>query len=318
MIAYSHKTKQYLLLALKVFILGITFGYIYFKITHNETLDLKEFSSEVFSKNNNSIVSILIFFLLAFANWFFEILKWKTVASVVQKLSFLTAMKQSLYSLTVSLATPNRIGDYGAKAYFFELEKRKQILLLNFFSNSVQMGVTILFGILGLTYIIQKFGLSISFSKLAIGVFSLILIVILGFVFKEQQLIVKGLSISKVLNHIKNLSFLVKIKAVTYSFIRYLIFSYLFFYLLLFFGATISLYEAFPIIFAMYLLVSLVPTIFIFDVIVRGGTAVWLFSIIGVSELTVLSTVLAMWMLNFVFPSILGGYYMFTYKPRKS
>jgi len=318
MIAYSHKTKQYLLLALKVFILGITFGYIYFKITQNETLDLKEFSSDVFSKNNNSIGSILIFFLLAIANWFFEILKWKTVASVVQKLSFLTAMKQSLYSLTVSLATPNRIGDYGAKAYFFELEKRKQILLLNFFSNSVQMGVTILFGILGLTYIIQKFGLSISFSKLAIGVFSLILIVILGFVFKEQQLIVKGLSISKVLNHIKNLSFLVKIKAVTYSFIRYLIFSYLFFHLLLFFGANISLYEAFPIIFTMYLLVSLVPTIFIFDVIVRGGTAVWLFSIIGVSELTVLSTVLAMWMLNFVFPSILGGYYMFTYKPRKS
>jgi hypothetical protein len=65
----------------------------------------------------------------------------------------------------------------------------------------------------------------------------------------------------------------------------------------------------------MYLLVSIVPTIFIFDVVVRGGAAVWLFSFVGISETPVLCTVLSMWILNFVIPSIVGGIFMFTYRP---
>src|SRR5690606_39449750 len=82
---------------------------------------------------NPYILSFL--FLLVLSNWFFEILKWKTVVSVIENINFKTAAKQCLASLTVSLATPNRIGEYGAKAFFFASEKRKKILFLNFFSN---------------------------------------------------------------------------------------------------------------------------------------------------------------------------------------
>jgi hypothetical protein len=64
----------------------------------------------------------------------------------------------------------------------------------------------------------------------------------------------------------------------------------------------------------MYLFVSVIPTIFIFDLVVRGGVAVWLFSMVGVSELTILSTVLSMWLLNFVFPAIWGSFYVANYK----
>jgi len=65
----------------------------------------------------------------------------------------------------------------------------------------------------------------------------------------------------------------------------------------------------------MYFLVSTVPTIFIFDVVVRGGVAVWLFSFAGISDLMVLSTVLVMWILNFVLPSIIGSYFVIAYQP---
>ena len=64
----------------------------------------------------------------------------------------------------------------------------------------------------------------------------------------------------------------------------------------------------------MYLIASIVPTIFIFDVVVKGGAAVWLFSLAGIPEIPVLSTVLSMWILNFVFPSVIGGFYLFNYK----
>jgi len=65
----------------------------------------------------------------------------------------------------------------------------------------------------------------------------------------------------------------------------------------------------------MYFFASVVPTVFVFDVVVRGGIAVWLFSFAGIPEFTVLSTVLAMWILNFVLPSIFGSFFILTYQP---
>jgi len=146
MFALSHKSKKKLLLALKLFILAVTFWYVYLKLTQNKAIDFNYFSNRI--SDNNVLFSFLGFILLTIANWFFEILKWKTIVSEIQNISFTTALKQSLASLTVSLATPNRIGEYGAKAYFFEKEKRKNIVLLIFFHNSFQMAVTMLFGVL--------------------------------------------------------------------------------------------------------------------------------------------------------------------------
>ena len=314
MMVVNHKAKQYLLIALKVFILTITFGYIYLKLTQNESIDLKEFSKIVFVNDFNTILSILFFLFLAFANWFFEILKWKTLVSKLQGLSFLTAMKQSLASLTVSLATPNRIGEYGAKAYFFEKDKRKNILLLNFFHNSFQMLVTTFFGVIGFVVVVLKYELPLSTIKLIISLLVLGLIVVLGFILKKQQLVFKGLTFSKIITKFKNLSLQIRIKALIYSVIRYLIFSFLFYSLLLFFGAEISFVIFIPLIFSMYLIASIVPTIFIFDIVVKGGVAVWLFSMAGISEILILITVLSMWILNFVIPSIIGGFYLLSYK----
>lgn len=313
MITISHKSKQYLLSALKVIILAVTFGYIYSKLTQNESLRFSDFTASLISGTSHNLL-ILLFLLLAGLNWFFEILKWKTVASLVEPLTFKTALQQSLSALTVSLATPNRIGDYGAKLMYFEPKKRKQIALLNFVSNSVQMGVTCFFGLLGLVYMIRQFGLEFSILNLALFGISVLILGILGYIFKEKQLILKGLSIAKVLKYIHNISNEVKMKVILLSISRYIVFSFLFYRLLLFFGASISFSEAMPIIFCMYLLVSLIPTIFIFDVIVRGGVAVWLFSMAGVVELTVLSAVLAMWLLNFVIPAAWGSFYVAKFK----
>lgn len=289
-----------------------TFGYIYLKIAQNESISFSEFILTI-GKRQSTLV--LLFFGFAAANWFFEILKWQTVISPVRKLSFTEATRQSLAALTVSLATPNRIGEYGAKAYFFASHKRKQVLLLNFFSNFTQMGITCIFGAYGLVYVIGNFGLSVSITNSVIVIFGLILFGTTGYIFKEKELFVKDLSIGKVLRYTKNLPIGLKVKTIVYALLRYIIFSSLFYLLLNFFGAEINVSEAMPIIFAMYLLASVIPTIFIFDVVIRGGIAVWLFSLSGIPEWPVLCTVLAMWLLNFVIPAIWGSFYVVTHRP---
>lgn len=315
MIAASHKTKQYLLAAAKVLVLAVTFGYIFYKLKNNPSLNFGEFTATIFSKGIISGYFLLLFLILAAANWFFEILKWQTLVSTFEKINFKTAAKQSLASLTVSLATPNRIGEYGAKAFFFESRKRKKILLLNFFSGGAQMLVTIFFGIFGLLYLFRNFNIDLSIATLSYILIGLILLFAIAYYFKEKQLLLKGFSIAKTIKFFKSIPFQLQFRTVFFSTFRYVIFSGMFYGLLLFFGANVPFLEAILLIFAMYLLVSVIPTFFIFDVIIRGGIAVWLFSFAEVPELIVLFTVFAMWLFNFVLPALLGSFFVLTYQP---
>lgn len=315
MISLSHKSKQYLLVALKVLILAATFWYIYYKLKGTNANTIESFSKALDMKGLHLFYYLLLFITLSILNWFFEILKWKTVVSFIQPISFGKALKQSLSALTVSLATPSRVGDYGAKALFYNSEKRKQILLLNFFSNGLQMGTTIIFGLYGLWYVWMYFDLKLSIVNMMLLLFVALLLGLLGYLFKEKELIVKGFSVGNVIRYFKKLDASIRLRTMLYAIIRYILFSYLFYSLLRFFGVEMHLLEAMPIIFAMYLLVSIIPSLFIFDVVVRGGVAVWLFSLAGISELPVLSAVLSIWVLNFVIPAIWGSFYVISYKP---
>ena len=311
----SYKAKQYLLASAKALILVITFGYIFYKLKNNPTVDLVDFISLIQQKGSSSIYFLSLFLSLTAANWFFEILKWQTLVSTLEEINFKTAMKQSLASLTVSLATPNRVGEYGAKALFFERSKRKKILFLNFLSGTAQMLATVIFGVIGLFYFIRNFKIDysiVSFLYFGIG---LITFLSIAYYFNKKKQKNKDLTNSKAIRFFKKIPFRIKLKTIIFSIFRYIIFSGMFFCLLLFFGADIPFLEAILLIFSMYLLVSILPTLFIFDVVIRGGVAVWLFSFAGISELVVLPSVLAMWFFIFVLPSLLGSFYIVTYQP---
>ena len=100
---------------------------------------------------------------------------------------------------------------------------------------------------------------------------------------------------------------------IAYSIIRYLIFSFQFYYLLYLFGVDITYFNAMIVITTMYLLSSIVPTIFVFDVVVKGSIALYLFNIVGVNDLTILSVITLMWMLNFVLPSVFGSLFVLNF-----
>jgi len=306
-----HKSKQYWLVALKVLLLGLTFAYIYYKITSGETLQWRTFISEIQSKN---FIYILFFIVLASINLMLEIAKWQTAVSKITSISFPEATKQSLMALTISLPTPNRIGDYGAKAFFYPSEKRKEILLLNFISSSAQMAVTCLFGGIGLFMLASRYTLPFSNTNVIIASSLLLVAVVAGYFFRRKQLIVKGLSIFNVVRYVKKLSVSIKLRLLLYSIARYLVFGFLFFVTLLFFGTDISISQAVSLIFTMYLLVSIVPSFLLFDVVIRGGVAVWLFSLLGIPELPILCTVFTMWLLNFILPALVGSFYVVSYK----
>ncbi|WP_114492405.1 lysylphosphatidylglycerol synthase domain-containing protein [Candidatus Ulvibacter alkanivorans] len=314
MVSLPHKSTQYLPAALKVFILGVTFWFVYSKLVSNDQLSLSEFFQTLARSSSITLWTLLFCFGVAGLNWAAETAKWKALASTLQPINFSTAWKQTLTALTVSLATPNRIGEYGAKAYFFNTTQRKKVLLLTFFSNGMQLCITFLFGLVGLAFVLLRYDLQLSIGK---GIFLILVIGIVGIIgywLKEKQLGIKGLSIAAVIRYFSTLPKRIWVQTTLYAGLRYLLFSSLFLILLWCFDVNASLITLLPLIYAMYLLASIVPSVFLLDVVIKGGVAVWLFSLAGIDAYPVLCTVLAMWLLNFVFPAIVGSYYLLRYK----
>jgi hypothetical protein len=264
-----------------------------------------------YSFSSNTV--ILLLFLTIF-NWFFEILKWQNLTSYVKNISFFEATKQSLAAHTASLFTANRIGEYGAKAIYFSKPLRKRILLLNLLGNMAQMGSTLVFGIVGFILFLSKYNVDISYYKmLRLLVLILLIIVFLFFGIKQSKFEIKGFSIQRIKAFIVAMPIKIHLKSIMFSGIRYLIFSFQFYYLLYLFRVDLDYLNSMIIIASMYLLSSIIPTIFVFDVIVKGSIALFLFNFVDVNELTVLSITMLMWLLNFVLPSVFGGFYVLNF-----
>ncbi|MCB0447549.1 MAG: flippase-like domain-containing protein [Gelidibacter sp.] len=310
----SYKTKQFFVVLIKLSIVVGAFYFIYLKLIENETLDFRVFVDFLNKKEVFSLKNILFLLFLSIFNWFFEILKWHNLVSSITKISFKTGLEQSLGALTASLFTPNRIGEYGAKAIYYPSELRKKVMLLNLVSNMMQMAVTTVFGIIGLLFFMTQYHLEIDFKK---ALYALTLLMLVGafflFSLQHKAFEIKGFSIKKIIDFIKNIRKTIIIKTVVFSVLRYFIFSFQLYYLLHIFGVSISYPNAMMVITSMYLLSSVIPSVFIFDVVIKSGVAVYLFSLIGVNELTILSIIMIMWLLNFVLPSVFGSYYVLNF-----
>jgi uncharacterized membrane protein YbhN (UPF0104 family) len=312
----SHKSKQFFAVVIKLaIVIGATY-FIYNKLVHNKQLNFDTFVLQLKASNLFNEPTILILFLATFSNWFFEIIKWKTLVKHIKSISIWESTAHSLGGLTASLFTPNRIGEYGAKALYFKKSQRKHVLGLNFLGNTAQLIATLFFGLIGFSFFVYEFRIELPWYKITrMGTIFVIIAILFLAGTKQKRFKIKGYSWSGLKHFIRQVSSSIHIKNMSFSIVRYLIFSHQFYFLLVIFGASHSYLMLMSAITAMYLITSLIPMLFIFDVIVKGSVAVWQFGYLGISELNILTVVSLMWILNFVLPSIVGSYFVLKFNP---
>ena len=310
-----YKTKQFLFVLIKLSIVVSAGYFIYSKLLLNENLLFSTYIAFLIENDPFSPKNVLFLVFLTLFNWFFEILKWQKLVQIVQKISFKDALEQSLGGLTASLVTPNRIGDYGAKVMYYTNRFKGKIVLLNLVGNISQMTITTVFGVIGLTIFVNFYQVDINYYRVTRFVFILLIIAILSFFgVKHRRFKVKGHSYVDLIDFIKSITINVKAKTLVFSLIRYLIFSFQFYFFLSVFGVAIDYLDAMVVITSMYFLASIIPSISIFDVVIKGSVAVFLFSFLKINELTILTIITSMWLLNFVIPSVFGGYYILNFR----
>tara|TARA_B100000768_G_scaffold61376_1_gene59489 strand:- start:626 stop:850 length:225 start_codon:yes stop_codon:yes gene_type:complete len=60
-----------------------------------------------------------------------------------------------------------------------------------------------------------------------------------------------------------------------------------------------------------FLFVSIIPTIVVAEIGVRGSVAIYVFSLFTFNSIGVFSSTLLLWIINLVIPSLIGIYFVF-------
>ena len=181
-----------------------------------------------------------------------------------------------------------------------------------------QLFATCLFGVVGLTLYLIKYRINVShqnlYQKLSISIF-IILLMLFIYNYVRPSFISSRLKKILSLNHY--VSKTIRTKNMLLSILRYLVFSFQFYVLLILLNVNLSYFDAMIPITSMYLLSSVIPTIVLFDFAVKGSVAFYIFEIVGVNEITIISSITLMWLLNVVVPTFIGSFFVLSLNTTK-
>lgn len=308
----TRKAKQFLVVIIKLLIVGGAFYFIYDRITNNEQLDWVRFTDILQAKHSFWIVFLILF--LTFMNRFLEILKWKNLVSYIHPISLGKATEQVLAAVTAALFTPNGIGEYAAKTLYFSKKESKEIIFLNLICNGIQLIIAVVVGMIGLFIFNGNYHvIPLNIILIVTGIIAAIIILL----FLSRNFNIKGYSIKRLLEKINSIPRNIHHKNIILAVFRYLVLMHQYYFLFYIFGIDLPYPIMMCTISATYFLGSSLPSFQFLDFAVKGSVALFFFEILGVNEWIVVFVTTLIWLLNTVVPVIIGSYFVFTYKPEK-
>ena len=299
-------------LKITVFIAAAYYAYENIFIKHNISDLVRQY------ENLLSLVPILILcvvVLLSFANWGLEAIKWKYSLKNFETISFTKSLEAVLSGVTVSLASPNRTGEFAGRIFHLEKLNKIKASIITIIGSFSQLLITIMAGVTGAIILNSKnLFLSeewMSYLPLALAiVFSLLLIYFnmrLGSnLFK--RIFNKYNNYTEVPGHY---TFKELLNILNFSFIRYLVFSIQFYLLLYISGVEVSLITGLSLISVIYVIITFIPTTILSEIAVRGSVSVAVISIISNDYLAIVNATFILWLVNLFFPAILGSVFLF-------
>lgn len=259
--------------------------------------------NEIKTTNINWYLLIVVLVLGAF-NWGIETYKWRFLIANVRKITFIHAFKFVLTGITVSLITPNRVGEIPARAYLLnDKENLKHLIYYTFIGSYAQLLITWLMGSIGLYFTLSLIEINIpSSSLLILSLLGIFLLVAFFFFEKIKLMVFKFFKIESVIIKQPN-QFLV---ALFYSFLRYVVFFVQYWLVLEAFNIHFTDINSLWLITVCFLIASVVPTLLISELGVRSSVAVLVFSSLSDNNLSIISASVLLWVINIGVPAIIG------------
>ena len=272
-------------------------------------------------KNSWQSRKFLAVIFLMLVNWGIEAKKWQLLVSHVQQFSFIKAFKSVLAGCSITMLTPNRIGEYGGRILFLNEENRIKAISLNIASSISQLLVTMVMGCGGLIFL-RFFSHNNSNALTVLPDFwgnVLIYFSISGtvllFLFYIRlawlvRLIEKVPAFTRVIKHITVLDEFSASQLLTIlslSLLRYLVFVLQYVLLLQVLQVNIEVGLSFWLISVFYLVMAVAPTIGFLELPVRAKASMELMKLYSTNTLGIETAALAIWLINLVIPALIGS-----------
>ena len=165
---------------IKLAIIIASYGFIIIKLYRYKEIDniVEQFSQF----NYYNLFIFIIVLLLMVANWSIESVKWRILVKHLEIISFLTSLKAVLSGVTVSIFTPNRVGEFGGRIFVLRKKNRVPAIFATIVGSFSQLIITIAVGIISLILFFILFPEKVIDIKYNNHIFIILLVLISAFV----------------------------------------------------------------------------------------------------------------------------------------
>jgi Lysylphosphatidylglycerol synthase TM region len=257
---------------------------------------------------------------LTFVNWGFEARKWQLLVNTIQPFTFFKAYKSVLSGITLSLNTPNRMGEYGGRILFVDNGNRIRAISLSIAGSISQLIITLIMGCLGLSYVIyfNNKGTSIMglpefwlrlllFISTCTTIFFLLLFFRLSSLINLVEKIPAAKKYVRYINVLDHFSAKLLLRLLFLSFQRYLVFVIQYILLLHVLKVNIPWISGVWIISILFLVLAIVPSFAIADLGIRGKFSIELLGYFSANSLGIIGAAFGIWMINLFIPALAGS-----------
>ena len=327
--AKIRKTYNYLISAV---ILLITWGFIYRQVFHKTNFrEMADAFSGLFSQPRVQLMLCLVV-VLAGVNWGIEASKWRFLIRKIENVPRLKSFSAVLSGIAISTFTPNRVGEFFGRVFILERAGRFESILITILGSMSQLLITILTGTFGLAVFIPRFlwqiqGITgtVYWGLLVLIVIMDALLLLLYFnisllaLLREKICVRRWRKYRKFLNVFSWYRWDELCHVITLSFLRYLVFSTQYFILLRMFGVPVPVFDGMIIITVIFLVMTIIPTIALTELGIRGSLAIYFFGIClsryhlmnDSVTLGILSASTLIWIINLAIPAFAGSLLLF-------
>jgi hypothetical protein len=319
----SKKTIGFLL---KIGIVAFALFFLYEQLTAKSSIEQFN-NTDVLQQIKGHYSILIVIVLMMFLNWFLEALKWQFLIKKIEEISFSRSVRAVFSGITVSAFTPNRVGEYGGRVFCLEKADRIQAVFITIIGSMAQLITTIFFGSIGillLPSLMPEFTQILSLMEYSYPILVFVFLLLnslLIFIYLNTSVLSLLLSRIKILNKYEKYNSVFSFysaeelaKVLLFSVARYVVFTTQYFILLHVFGVVINYTDALVLIMTMLFVISVIPTIAITEIGVRGSIALFLFGLISSNTVGILSATFVMWIINLLLPALIGTAFIFTLK----
>lgn len=262
--------------------------------------------------------------LLMLINWGIEAYKWKLLVKGIENISFTKAFRAVFTGQALAFGTFNGVGDFVGRGIYMNAGNRVRSLSMTMVGSLSQTIATIAFGITGLFYLRFFFPARINlFSGLSTfwvdGLLYVLAIITISFFVLYFNLSFITKLVEKIPFVSKYVYFIQKVEdfhrkelttILNLSFIRYIIFILQYLLLLHIFKVNANLWHEVWLISIMFLMLTIVPTMALAELGLRGKLSIALLGLISTNTIGIIFTSAGIWIINKVIPALAGSLFI--------